>query len=87
VKKAPTYYGDISFTAESHAAAGLLLATVDMPKRQSLKKLFVRFRHPEAKPIQSVTVNGQNWTGFDTGNEWVVIEKPLPEHYTIVAHY
>jgi hypothetical protein len=87
VKKAPTYYGDISFTVKSQAASGSLVATVDMPKRRPPEKLFVRFRHPEAKPIRSVTVNEQKWTGFDPGKEWVVIEKPLPEQYTIVAHY
>jgi hypothetical protein len=87
VKKAPTYYGAISFTVESRAGSGLLVATIDMPKRRPPEKLFVRFRHPEAKPIRSVTVNERNWTAFDPGKEWVIIEKPLPEQYTIVAHY
>jgi hypothetical protein len=87
VKRAPTYYGDISFTIESRAGSGSLVATIDMPKRRPPEKLFVRFRHPEAKPIRSVTVNERNWTAFDPGKEWVIIEKPLPEQYTIVAHY
>jgi hypothetical protein len=87
VERAPTYYGAVSFTVESRAAAGSLVATVDVPIRRPPQKLFVRFRHPEAKPIQSVTINGQNWTGFDARKEWVVIKKPLPERYTIVAHY
>jgi hypothetical protein len=87
VKRAPTHYGDISFTIESRAGSGSLVATIDMPKRRPPEKLFVRLRHPEAKPIRSVTVNEQNWTGFDPGKEWVVIEKPRPERYTIVVHY
>jgi hypothetical protein len=52
-----------------------------------MKRLVVRFRHPEAKAMRSVTVNGQNWTGFDVQKEWVVIEKPAEPCYVIVARY
>jgi hypothetical protein len=87
VERAPTYYGDISLIVDSHAASGALVADIDMPTRRPPRKLLVRFRHPEAKPMQSVAVNGQNWTGFDTRKEWVLVERPLQERYTIVAHY
>jgi hypothetical protein len=72
---------------DSHAASGTLTASIEMPKRASMKLLIVRFRHPEAKPMQSVTVNGQNWTGFDVQKEWVVIEKPVESKYVIEARY
>jgi len=87
VERAPTYYGQMSLTVDSKAAAGGLVAQIDMPRRQTPRRLLVRFRHPQAKPIQSVTVNGANWTDFDTQKEWVVIEKPLQSHYTITAKY
>ncbi len=87
VERAPTYYGDISLTVDSHAASGSLAARIQMPKRRSPKRLIVRFRHPRAGPMQSVTVNGRNWTDFDVEKEWVVIDKPPQERYTIVAHY
>jgi len=87
VERAPTYYGDISMTVESHTASGTLAARIEMPKRQLPKRLLVRFRHPEAEPMQSVTVNGQNWPGFDVRKEWVVIESPVQERYSIVAQY
>jgi hypothetical protein len=65
VERAPTYYGEISVTVDSHAGSGTLTARIEIPKRRPMKRLLVRFRHPEAKPMQAVTVNGENWTGFD----------------------
>ena len=87
VERAPTYYGEISLSVESQAASGKLLAQIEMPKRRSPDRLLVRFRHPQGKPMQSVTVNGKNWTDFDAHKEWVVIEKPLQGRYAIVARY
>jgi hypothetical protein len=87
VERAPTYYGQMSLTVDSKAAAGGLVAQIDMPRRQTPRRLLVRFRHPQGKLIQSVTVNGASWTDFDTQKEWIVIEKPLQSHYTIIAQY
>jgi hypothetical protein len=87
IERAPTYYGQMSLTVDSKAAAGGLVAQIDMPRRQTPRRLLVRFRHPQGKLIQSVTVNGANWTDFDTRKEWVVIEKPLQSYYTIIAQY
>ena len=33
--------------------------------------VLVRFRHPERKPIKSVTVNGEAWSDFDPAKEVV----------------
>jgi len=87
VERAPTYYGEVSLTVDSHAASGSLTATIEMPKRTPMKRLIVRFRHPESKPMQSVTVNGQSWTGFDVQKEWVAIEKPTEQRYVVVTRY
>jgi hypothetical protein len=87
VERAPTYYGEVSMTVESHAGTGSLTASIERPQRQPLNRLIVRFRHPEAKPMRSVTVNGQDWTRFDVQKEWVVIEKPAEQRYVIVARY
>ena len=54
-------------TMESHAAAGRIVAEVDMPARRQPKELLIRFRHPEQRRIQSATVNGAAWTDFDRG--------------------
>lgn len=87
VERAPTCFGDMSMAVESRAATGSLIAQIDMPKRHAPKRLIVRFRHPEARPMRSVTVNGQAWAGFDVQNEWVVIKKPDESRYEIAAQY
>jgi hypothetical protein len=87
VKRAPTYYGELSMSVESKAASGCLTAQIEIPKRRQLGRLIVRFRHPEETPIQSVSVNGQNWTNYDTQKEWVVIPEPHQECYVIIVHY
>jgi hypothetical protein len=58
IERAPTYYGQMSLAVDSKDAAGDLVAQIDMPRRQTPRRLLVRFRHPQGKPIQSVTVNG-----------------------------
>ena len=35
------------------------------------KRVLVRFRHPKAVPIKSVTVNGKAWSDFDPAKEVV----------------
>ena len=45
----------------------------------------MRFRHPEKKAIQGVTVNGQPWQDFDA--EWVRVPKPTSGRYEIVVKY
>jgi hypothetical protein len=87
VERAPTYYGDVSMTIESHAANGQIDATVEMPQDDHPKTLLVRLRHPEGKRIRSVTVNGRNWTDFDTAREWVRIPSPSGARYAITATY
>jgi hypothetical protein len=87
VERAPTYYGELSMTVDSHAGSGFLTASIETPKRLPMKRLIVRFRHPEAKPMRSVTVNGQNWTGFDVQKEWVVMDRPVESKYVIEARY
>jgi hypothetical protein len=87
VERAPTHYGELSMTVDSQTDSGTLTATVELPQRRPVPRLIVRFRHPEAKPIHSVTVNGQSWTGFDVRKEWVMIERPNQERYVIKVRY
>lgn len=87
VQRAPTVYGKLSMTVESRAASGRLLAEIGMPDRSRPKELLVRLRHPQAKPIRSVTVNGRNWTDFDARKEWVRIKDPRRRRYSVVARY
>jgi hypothetical protein len=87
VERAPTYYGVVSMTTESHAAAGRITASVELAAGARPRAVLVRLRHPDAKPIRSVTVNGRNWTDFDPAKEWVRIAEPSEEHYSITVTY
>ena len=83
----PTCYGVLSMTMESHAAAGRIVAAVDMPARRQPKALVIRFRHPEQARIKSATVNGAAWTDFDPDKEWIRIPAPEAKRYTVTAQY
>jgi len=50
---------------ESSPNAAVTRATLALDLRAQPGKILVRFRHPEKKPIRSVTVNGQAHTAFD----------------------
>jgi hypothetical protein len=87
VERAPTYFGTISVTVESQAGSGKITANLQVPERNRPDTILVRLRHPESKPIQSVTVNGQSWTDFDKQKEWVKIPRPTQSNYKVVASY
>ena len=87
VKSAPTYYGELSMSLESEAASGWLIVQIEMPDRRNPRQLVLRFRHPQGKPMQSVTVNGREWDNFNAQKEWVVLPRPDRERYIITAHY
>jgi hypothetical protein len=87
IERAPTYYGKMSMTIESHADSGRIVAEIEMPDRKPPTVLLVRFRHPQRKAVRSVTVNGRTWSDFDIQKEWVRIENPNQRHYSISARY
>ena len=87
IERAPTDFGNLSFSLQSAAASGRIVGTIQMPDRSQPSALLVRFRHPQAKRIKSVVVNGQNWTGFDVAKEWVEIKHPDQTNYTIEVAY
>jgi hypothetical protein len=87
IERASTYYGNLSLTVESHAASGKLLTEIDMPDRARPRVLLLRLRHPQSRPIRSVTVNGGAWSDFDPQKEWVRIPDPGARHYSVVSEY
>ena len=87
VLRAPTYYGPLTFTTESRADAGEITTTIELSDRKPPAALLVRFRHPLDKPMCAATVNGQEWTDFAPAKDWVRIEAPKEDRYTIVVRY
>ncbi|MGH9663604.1 MAG: hypothetical protein ACRD9L_04165, partial [Bryobacteraceae bacterium] len=87
VERCPTYYGNLSMTIASEANTGRITASVAMQGGTHPTELIVRLRHPEGKPIRSVSVNGRPWTEFDVAKEWIRIRRPDEAKYQIVASY
>ena len=64
-------FGTLAYEITSDVDNGKITASVEMPSRNPPKSVLVRFRHPKATPVKSVTVNGQTWTDFDPTKEAV----------------
>ncbi len=50
---------------------GKITATVAIPSRNQPQSVIVRLRHPQAKPIKHVKVNGKTWSDFDPKKELI----------------
>ena len=50
------------------------------------ERIVIRLRHPEGKPIQSVTVQGMPHTKFDPQKETITVE-PANEAIIVRAEY
>jgi hypothetical protein len=87
VERAPTYFGPVNLSIESAVAAGTITAKVEFTGERRPKTLLVRLRHPDKKPIRSVTVNGAAWKDFDLAKEWMRLVQPATRRYSIVASY
>ena len=69
VKNAPTYFGDLAYEIVSDVDHGKITATVEIPDRNKIQSVIVRLRHPHAKPIKHVNVDGKAWNDFDPQKE------------------
>lgn len=87
IRRAPTFFGPVNIEFESHSDQGNIGATVKFLSDRRPKTLLVRFRHPEKKPLKSVTVNGEEWNNFDPKEEWVRIKMSKGDRFTIVGDY
>jgi hypothetical protein len=71
---------------KSRAAKGRITMTIDPPTRNLPPTIYARFRHPEGKSMNRVTVNGKPWDKFDAEKEWVVLPG-LTGKTVVVAYY
>jgi hypothetical protein len=71
VKNAPTNFGLAGFEIVSAADQGKIAASVEIPSRNPPKTVLLRLRHPQAKPMKQVTVDGKPWTDFDAAKETI----------------
>jgi hypothetical protein len=71
VAGAATFFGETGFRVEAHPDEGFIAARVSPPQRSHPRKIQLRLRHPEGKPMLRVEVNGQTWTEFNAEKETV----------------
>jgi hypothetical protein len=86
VRRAPTWFGDVSYQVQSSAASGSISAAVELHPRQAGTCLLLRIRHPEGKPMRLVSLNGKPWKDFDAQKEWVRIPEAAGK-YEVVVRY
>ena len=73
VRDAPTRFGKVSYTITSAAAKAQIEAVIQPPVEKPPERLVIRLRHPDGKPMQSVTVQGKPHQHFDPQKEIVTI--------------
>jgi hypothetical protein len=86
VRNVPTRFGKVGYTITSNAAKGEIEAVVQLPEKCTAKNIVLRLRHPEGKPMQSVTVQGKPHANFDLQKETVTFA-PAEGSITIRAKY
>jgi len=65
VKHAPSYFGEVNFTAQSHAGTGKIEFQIE-PTSWQTPKVVLHVRPPtKYGKIKAVTLNGENWKDYD----------------------
>jgi hypothetical protein len=86
VRNAPTRFGQVSYSIVSSVAGGHIDAVIDPPTREMPKRLVIRVRHPQDKPMRAVTLNGQPHGDFDPLKETVSLPSSK-ERLTVRVDY
>jgi hypothetical protein len=82
VTGAPTSFGRVSYTIQSAVSQQRIDATIEPPARKLPARIVLRVRHPEGKPMQSVTVDDKPHLDFDPRKETVTLT-PSPSKTTM----
>ena len=73
VKDAPTRFGHVTYEIKSSAAQSRIDARIEPPARTSPRRIVLRMRHPDGKPMRSVWVNDKPHADFDPVRETVTV--------------
>lgn len=74
LQRAPTRFGPVSYRIHSSVAQGAIEAEIDPPTRTAPAAIVLRLRHPQARPMRRVTVNGAPWDQFDPQSETIRLQ-------------
>ncbi len=86
VTNAPSHYGLTSYEIVSDVEHDTIRARIHLPDRARPDEVLLRVRHPRAKRMRAVTVNGSNWTAFDKDEE-IIRLRALTGVVAIEARY
>ena len=86
VQNAPTNFGRAGYRIDSDIDRGIINAIIDPPTTKPPKQIVLRLRHPDEKPIKSVTLNGQPHPDFDPAAETVTVT-PNTKQLTLRIQY
>jgi hypothetical protein len=84
VLDAPTHFGKVSYTIDSHVNEGRIAVKLDPPKRKPPKTIVLHLRHPDGAKIRGVSVDGRPAKQFGDG---ALILEELVRPAEIEVHY
>jgi hypothetical protein len=87
IEHAASHFGPLSLRLRSQADGGQITAVLVPPERNRPHSIYLRLRHPQGKPIRSVTLNGASYDRFDAQKEWIVLPGTLQGTQEVVARY
>ena len=64
IQNAPTSFGAVSFTIESHIERKQIAVNFAAPAREAPRNIIIRFRHPHGEAIKGVKVDGKPIASF-----------------------
>lgn len=59
IDNAPTFFGPVSYTVESHLSRGYVDVTIVPPTRNPPRQIVIRLRHPDSKPLLGFGLDGK----------------------------
>jgi hypothetical protein len=86
VAGAPTRWGRVGYSIESHIKQGTITAKIDLPSSFAAVTN-LRLRAPDNAKIKSVALNGKPWTQFNAQEETITIPAGMSGAVNLIAKY
>jgi hypothetical protein len=86
VRNAPTQFGSVSYGITSHFEEGTVEVRITVPARVPPEQIVVRLRHPQARAIRDVLVNGRQHRDFDSPQQLLRL-RPAAQPMQILVRY
>lgn len=87
IERAPTFFGPLDLLVTSRSRHGRIDVILNLPATPAPAAIRLRLRHPDARPLRSVRVDGRAWTDFDPATETIRLPHPTPGRHTLNARY